>query len=137
MADEQRRSSLGLLVSSARKARALSLRELGARLDAGGRRPHGVSPQFLNDIEHDRRRPSRELAEELAAVLGLSAAAIEAAAGRGAAPVLEYLRQEPGAAEPVERLFRRARDSGWTSRDWERLLESAGRDPSRARGRRR
>ncbi len=137
MADERRRSSLGALVSSARKRQALSLRELGARLTAGGRRPHGVSPQFLNDVEHDRRRPSHALAEELAEVLGLSLASLEAAAGRAAAPVVEYLREQPEAAEPVGRLFRRARESGWTCEDWQRLLETArgraprGREPGR------
>lgn len=126
--------SLGRLVSAARRARGLSLRELGARLTAGGERPRGVSPQHINDIEHDRRRPSPALAAELAAALGLSLTSIEAAAGRGAAPVVDYLRERPEAAEPVGRLFRRARACGWTREDWTRLLASA--DSSRGRERR-
>lgn len=131
MAGEQSHHSLGRVLAEARKARGLSLRELGSRLQAGGLRPRGVSAQFLNDLEHDRRRPSPPLAEELAAALGLSPAWLEAAAGRGAAPVVDYLRERPDAAEPVGRLFRRARESGWTNEDWARLLEAAG-DPAPA-----
>ncbi len=126
MRSSQSQPSLGRLVADARRARGLSLRELGARLTAGGRRPRGVSAQFLNDLEHDRRRPSPPLAEEIAAVLGLSPAWLEAAAGRGASAVVDYLRERPEAAEPVGRLFRRAWESGWTSADWSRLLRAAG-----------
>ncbi len=136
MSGKRNEPSLGGLLSAARKARGLSLRELGGRLTGGGRRPRGVSAQFLNDIEHDRRRPSPALAGELAALLGLAPTSVEAAAGRGAASVVEYLRERPEAAEPVGRLFRRARACGWTSADWARLLESTGPGSARGRGRR-
>ncbi len=126
MHGERSEPSLGRLLADARRARGLSLRELGARLTAGGRRPRGVSAQFLNDLEHDRRRPSSALAEEIAAALGLSAAWLEAAAGRGVPGVVDYLRERPEAAEPIGRLFRRARESGWTGADWSRLLRAAG-----------
>lgn len=126
MRSGQSQPSLGRLLADARRARGLSLRELGARLTGGGGRPRGVSAQFLNDLEHDRRRPSPALAGEIAGVLGLSPAWLEAAAGRGAPAVVDYLRERPEAAEPVGRLFRRARESGWTRADWSRLLQAAG-----------
>lgn len=133
MAEDPGNAALGRLLAEARKARGLSLRQLGRRLTAAGLRPQGVSAQYLNDLEHDRRRPSPALAAELATVLGLTHAWLEAAAGRGAAPVTEYLLERPDAAEPVGRLFRRAREAGWTAEDWTRLLRASGPAPAGSR----
>ena len=49
--------TFGRAISKARKALGLSQKELAARVmkeEGGG----SISPQYLNDIEHDRRSPS-------------------------------------------------------------------------------
>ena len=49
--------TFGRAISKARKALGMSQKELAARVvkeEGGG----AISPQYLNDIEHDRRSPS-------------------------------------------------------------------------------
>jgi transcriptional regulator with XRE-family HTH domain len=61
-------SSFGKAISSARKALGLSQKELAAKI----RKEDGeaITPQYLNDIEHDRRSPqSDHLVREFARVL--------------------------------------------------------------------
>ena len=49
-------TSLGRLIASARKDKQLSQKELAALvLKEDG---EAITPQYLNDIEHDRRSPS-------------------------------------------------------------------------------
>jgi transcriptional regulator with XRE-family HTH domain len=59
-------------------------RELGYHFAALQLRPDGkpVSPTFLNDIEHDRRRPGPQVLAALAAALGLSTDDLHLAAGQ-------------------------------------------------------
>ncbi len=60
--------SFGQLIAHARKRAHLSLRELAAQI----RKEDGValSPQYLNDIEHDRRHPPADyLLQQFATVL--------------------------------------------------------------------
>ncbi len=61
--------TLGKVVSEARKAKEMSQKELAAAVV----REDGVSisPQYLNDIEHDRRVPSSDIAQQIASVLDL------------------------------------------------------------------
>jgi len=51
--------TLGQAISTARKARGLSQKDLAATImkddDSGA-----ISPQYLNDIEHDRRSPNSD-----------------------------------------------------------------------------
>jgi ribosome-binding protein aMBF1 (putative translation factor) len=61
-------SSFGRAISSARKAVGLSQKELAAKI----KKEDGetITPQYLNDIEHDRRSPqSDHLVREFARVL--------------------------------------------------------------------
>ena len=61
--------TFGKAISKARKALGLSQKELAARVmkDEGG---GSISPQYLNDIEHDRRSPTSDhLIKQFAAVL--------------------------------------------------------------------
>ena len=53
--------TLGHMIATARKAKSWSLQQLGDTLDT--LRPGGkpVSAQFINDVEHDRRKPSAAL----------------------------------------------------------------------------
>lgn len=52
-------TTFGRAISDARKALGISQKELAARiLKEDGGRP--ISPQYLNDIEHDRRSPTSD-----------------------------------------------------------------------------
>src|ERR1700736_6481540 len=70
MSDE-RATTFGSYISQQRRARGLSQKQLAEKI----RREEGgsISPQYLNDIEHDRRSPSSDhMIKEFARVLGLS-----------------------------------------------------------------
>lgn len=63
--------SLGRAIAESRKRKAISQKELAARIlkEDGG----AITPQYLNDIEHDRRSPSSDhLVKQFAAVLDIS-----------------------------------------------------------------
>src|SRR5262245_43587519 len=73
-------STFGRAVSSARKAKGLSQKELAAKI----RKEDGeaITPQYLNDIEHDRRNPqSDHLVKEFAKVLQIDAQTLYAIVG--------------------------------------------------------
>lgn len=62
--------TLGQHIATARKAKGLSQKELAAQI----KREDGtaISPQYLNDIEHDRRTPSSDhLVKQFASILEL------------------------------------------------------------------
>src|SRR4051794_10829823 len=78
MPEEQ---TFGRAISSARKAKGWSLRELADRILREDQSP--ISVQYLNDIEHDRRSPSSDrMVRQLADALGLSADWLYYLAGR-------------------------------------------------------
>lgn len=64
-------TSFGRAISSARKGKGLSQKELAAKItkeDGEG----SITPQYLNDIEHDRRSPTSDhFVREFAHVLGI------------------------------------------------------------------
>ena len=64
-------TTFGRAIAKARKERGLSQKELAGRIkreDDGG----SISPQYLNDIEHDRRSPSsHHLIRQFSDVLGI------------------------------------------------------------------
>jgi len=65
--------SFGKAISEARKSARLTQRDLAASIvrEDGGQ---GISPAYLNDIEHDRRTPSgSHLIREFARTLALDA----------------------------------------------------------------
>ncbi|SET90780.1 helix-turn-helix domain-containing protein, partial [Oceanicella actignis] len=63
--------TFGRAIAKARKAAGLSQKELAARVmkeEGGG----SISPQYLNDIEHDRRSPSSShLIREFSGILNI------------------------------------------------------------------
>ena len=61
--------TLGKFVSDKRKSLILNQKELAERIRKEDGNP--ISPQYLNDIEHDRRIPSDHVIEEFARVLKL------------------------------------------------------------------
>ena len=62
--------TLGKFISDKRKKLAFSQKELANSIRKEDANP--ISPQYLNDIEHDRRVPSDHVIEECARVLKLS-----------------------------------------------------------------
>ena len=62
--------TFGKIISEARKNAGLSQKDLALKIKKEDGEP--ISPQYLNDIEHDRRNPPGEfLIEQFARVLGL------------------------------------------------------------------
>jgi transcriptional regulator with XRE-family HTH domain len=74
-------ATFGRAISEARKKKDWSLKELASRvLREDG---EAISPQYLNDIEHDRRSPSSDhLVQQFASALGLEADWLYVLAGR-------------------------------------------------------
>jgi transcriptional regulator with XRE-family HTH domain len=73
--------TFGQYITQARKARLMSQKELAERIKKEDGAP--ISPQYLNDIEHDRRNPPQAyILEQLAAILDLDADALSAMAGQ-------------------------------------------------------
>lgn len=74
--------TFGQAISKARKALGLSQKELAARVmkeEEGG----AISPQYLNDIEHDRRSPSSgHLIRQFSGILNIPEDYLFALAGR-------------------------------------------------------
>lgn len=67
--------SFGSYIAEKRKEITMSQKELAAKID--------ISPQYLNDIEHDKRTPSSpELIDSIAAILDLKADYLSYLAGR-------------------------------------------------------
>ena len=52
------RATFGRTISTARKEKGWALKDLAARVLREDGKP--ISPQYLNDIEHDRRSPSSD-----------------------------------------------------------------------------
>src|SRR5215472_13515919 len=80
MSDE-RATTFGSYISQQRRARGLSQKQLAEeiRREEGG----SISPQYLNDIEHDRRSPSSDhMIQQFAGVLKVSANYLYYLAGR-------------------------------------------------------
>jgi transcriptional regulator with XRE-family HTH domain len=92
--------TLGSYIRRARSARKVTLRQLAAAV--------GVTPSYLSDIENDRRVPSEEVLERLAAELALDLDELLARRGRLDYETEEYLKRSPAAV----RLFRRIAQQG-------------------------
>lgn len=100
--------SFGQIISSARKQLGISQKDLAAmiRKDEGGT----ISPQYLNDIEHDRRNPPSEfIIEQLAKHLKLSKEYLVMAAGM----IPSEARKDLSGAKPEDfaRAYRAFRDT--------------------------
>lgn len=64
-------ATFGKIISAARKEKEMNQKQLAEAI----KREDGetISPQYLNDIEHDRRVPSTEIIKQIAEVLDLDA----------------------------------------------------------------
>jgi transcriptional regulator with XRE-family HTH domain len=100
--------SFGRAIAQARKKVGLSQKELASRiLKEDGT---SISPQYLNDIEHDRRNPpSEELRNQLADELDLPRDYLHFLAGTIPEKDLEkYPSPTPEQAEAAFQAFRKA-----------------------------
>lgn len=74
-------TTFGKAISTARKAKGWSLKELADKILRDDDEP--ISPQYLNDIEHDRRSPSSDrLVQQFAEALDIDADWLYFLAGR-------------------------------------------------------
>jgi transcriptional regulator with XRE-family HTH domain len=108
---------LGDVINQARRARRWSLRQLAAQVHKEDRTP--ISPQYLNDIELNRRIPAPHVLRELAHLLALDEDHMLMLAGGGEAVVREYFETHREREEAVVELFRTAKQQGF--QDWEHL----------------
>ena len=102
--------SFGRRIAIRRKERGLSLKEVADQVKKEDGRP--ISPQYLNDIEHDRRQPdSNHLIDQLAAALKLPAEVLYYDAGKlGDSARLTKVSEEKIVA--AYKAFRRTLKSG-------------------------
>jgi len=108
---------LGDVINRSRRARRLTLRQLAEKV----RKKDGqsISPQYLNDIELNRRIPSPQVLGELGRELELELDTLLMLAKAGETVVREYLEEYPKEEAEVIQLFRTAQKRGF--KDWERL----------------
>ena len=95
--------SFGQIIAEGRKKLEISQKTLAARIKKEDGEP--ISPQYLNDIERDRRNPPSEyLIAQFAKELGLSEDYLVLAAG--AIPRELAVRLSDSDPQTVERAFR-------------------------------
>ena len=100
--------TFGRIIAAARKAAGISQKDLAAKIVKEDGEP--ISPQYLNDIEHDRRNPpSEQIIEQFAKHLKLTKDYLIIAAGMLPSDV----RKDMAGAKPehVERAYRAFRDN--------------------------
>jgi transcriptional regulator with XRE-family HTH domain len=93
-------SSFGRAITSARKDLELSQKEVANKI----RKEDGetITPQYLNDIEHDRRSPSSDhIVKQFATVLNVKADVLYWLAGRVPGDVMK----RTASPEQIERAF--------------------------------
>ena len=98
--------TFGEAITQARKDKKLSQKQVAAEtLKEDGM---SISPQYLNDIEHDRRNPPSEyIVRQLADTLNLDLDYLLFLAGRFPSDVLEMTRDQEG-IKMAMRAFRRS-----------------------------
>ncbi len=107
MATQSDSVSFGSYIADARKTLQMSQRQLAQRiLREEDEQP--ISPQYLNDIERDRRNPSSEhLIRQFAKVLKIDADYLHYLAGK----LPEEIRQKNLSVEAVKEVFTAFRKS--------------------------
>ena len=99
--------TFGQIIAEARKALGISQKDFAAKIRKEDGEP--ISPQYLNDIEHDRRDPPSEFfIEQFAKHLKLRPEPLIAAAGMYPADIREQLAgADPMAVEKAFTAFRK------------------------------
>ena len=97
--------TFGQFIAEARKKARMSQKELAARITKEDGQP--ISPQYLNDIEHDRRNPpSESIIKQLARVLKVELDILYYYAGRLPSDLRER-EADPEKVAAAYRAFRR------------------------------
>lgn len=97
--------TFGAYISEARKKAGLSQKELASHINKED--GEAISPQYLNDIEHDRRNPPGEfILNQLAKELDLSLDYLRYLSGRLAPDDIKNI-DEPKKVEEAFKAFRR------------------------------
>lgn len=99
-------ATFGKIIADARRKTRLSQKELAAKIKKENGEP--ISPQYLNDIEHDRRNPPNEfLIAQFARLLNLPKDYLILAAGALPAEELGTIaRAKPGQVAEAFKAFR-------------------------------
>jgi transcriptional regulator with XRE-family HTH domain len=98
--------AFGQAIATARKEKGLSQKDLAARILKEDGSP--ISPQYLNDLEHDRRNPPSDfLLARFAEHLGLSSEYLVFLAGRIPADLRDR-RLKPEEVQEAFKAFRKA-----------------------------
>ena len=105
------------MVRHARQQQGLSLRQAATRIHHRDGAP--ISPQYLHDLEHGRRRPSFDILQALARFLGDNDLEVLAYVGNAETIVRAYLRERPDCESAIITLFLTAQQHGFAA--WERL----------------
>lgn len=120
MAESKKR--FGDFIREQRVSLKLSLRQVAEKI----KKEDGetLSPQYLNDIEHNRRNPPSEyIIDQLASVLEIDKHYLLALKGELPKPVKNYLSEKPETGDVVGKFFRAAKEKGFDESDWQDLLK--------------
>lgn len=102
--------TFGGAISDARKAKGWALKDLAAKVLREDGEP--ISPQYLNDIEHDRRSPSSDhMVQQFADALGIDRNYLYYLAGRWPKDLRDK-NLTPQQVSEVMVAFRRKLDKG-------------------------
>ncbi|ANL43363.1 MULTISPECIES: helix-turn-helix domain-containing protein [Rhizobium] len=102
--------TFGSAISVARKAKGWALKDLAARVRREDDEP--ISPQYLNDIEHDRRSPSSDrMVQQFADALGIDRDWLYYLAGRFPDDIRDKKLSQKQVSEMMV-AFRRKLDKG-------------------------
>lgn len=103
--------TFGTVLSEARKAKGMSQKELAAKV----RKEDGqaISPQYLNDIEHDRRNPPSEfIISQMAELLDFDKDTLCLAAGTIPSDLMKMAATRPDKVQQAFKAFRKTVKGG-------------------------
>lgn len=98
--------TFGEVISEARRAKGLSQKEIASKIIKEDGQP--ISPQYLNDVEHDRRNPPSEyLIVQIAELLDLDKDVLCLVAGTIPQDLKKIAASDPEKVEQAFKAFRK------------------------------
>jgi len=98
--------TFGTVLSEARKAKGISQKELATKVKKED--GQAISPQYLNDIEHDRRNPPSEfIIGQIAKQLDFDKDTLCLAAGTVSSDLMKMAASQPDKIEQAFKAFRK------------------------------
>ncbi|TAM80969.1 MAG: XRE family transcriptional regulator [Acidobacteria bacterium] len=104
------KKTVGQIIREARVKAGMTQKELAARImrkEEGREEEKPITPQYLNDIEHDRRTPPEYIIRQIAKILNLDADHLVFLAGSVPQHLIPGITEE--AVKEAVRLFRKAK----------------------------